>query len=313
MIRKVLFTLFIIAALFVPVGGMPVANAAAPETVALAISNGMVDIWAFVDADQNGIYSTGDNGLTDVSACLAHSDLVSCVGTDSGDTWWEDLEAGDYVGSIDATTLPAGYQLASIRCEPTGSRVEYAGCQYDLNNLEATFSLLDDTRINIFFALTASSTLEEPQPIGTGYVDIWAFIDVDQNGVYSSGDDGLTDVSACLNDGVLVSCVGTDLGDTWWEDLGSGDYVGSINAATLPAGYQLASIRCEDTITRVEYAGCQYDLNNLKTAFSLPSGTRINIFFALAAATTAEESKTVELELSRFVFLPFLRAGSAVD
>jgi len=75
----------------------------------------------FYDNDLNGVYSTGDYGLSEVTVCIqsvfadsANGKKLSCVGTDYGDTWWEDLKHGPYQVRVVPSTLPEGVSLNSI-------------------------------------------------------------------------------------------------------------------------------------------------------------------------------------------------------
>ena len=92
--RKGLFLLLGLVLMFLPLASVPAASAAAPA-YRLKPGTGMIDVWVFVDNDLNGIYSAGDVGLTDALACIERGvKYASCVGTDEGDTWWEDLPVG---------------------------------------------------------------------------------------------------------------------------------------------------------------------------------------------------------------------------
>jgi hypothetical protein len=127
------------------------------------------------------------------------------------------------------------------------------------------------------------TAVQAARPIGSGMIDAWVMIDADRNAIYSAGDYGLSDALVCVSSQgrKFFSCVGTDHGDTWWEDLLHGRYLVTLNPATVPPGAQLRSIRCEETHTRVEYRGCRYDLANWKVDVRLGKTTRLNIFFAL--------------------------------
>ena len=148
---KRLFLLLLMAVLLLPVlGARTVSASPAGQT----IGNGYIDTWVFVDNDRNGIYSSGDQGLSDVVVCLRNTttNWNSCVGTDQGDTWWEDLPAGRYAATVDKTTVPAGYKLNSIRCYHTVLNKKFK-CDTYKSTWRAYANLKNDTRINIFFAL----------------------------------------------------------------------------------------------------------------------------------------------------------------
>jgi len=148
---KWLFLLLIVAVLFMPFTSARTVMAAPAQQAA---GNGMIDTWVIVDNDRNGIYSTGDVGLSDVVVCLRNTrtNWNSCVGTDQGDTWWEDLPAGRYAATVDKTTVPAGYKLNSIRCYDTVTNKIFK-CDTYKSTWRAYANLSNDTRINIFFAL----------------------------------------------------------------------------------------------------------------------------------------------------------------
>jgi hypothetical protein len=239
---------------------------------------GMIDIWVFVDNDGNGVYSSGDLGLSEALACLTfESDDPNCVGTDEGDTRWEDLPAGQYWGAVDPDSLPAGYVLQSIRCEETDSRAEYSGCHYDLDAWMTRIEIGPATRLNIFFALAYIT------PPKNGYVDLWAIVDADQNEIFSAGDIGLTGARVCLTyNGGSPWCGGTDVGDTWWEDLPPGNYEAYLDPISMPSGMWLRSIHCAETSSsQGVFSGCTNDLANWKTTFTLGPATRINVYFGL--------------------------------
>lgn len=148
---KRLFLLFLVAILLMPVlGARSVMAAPAAQTT----GTGYIDTWVFVDNDRNGVYSSGDDGLSDVLVCLRHTTTKwsSCVGTDYGDTWWEDLPAGRYSATVDKTTVPAGYKLNSIRCYDTQTGNPFK-CDVYKSSWRAYARIQDNTRINIFFAL----------------------------------------------------------------------------------------------------------------------------------------------------------------
>ena len=168
--RLVIFFLLVIVC-FVPLGHAPVAQAQGQSLLLYLpvlmmpvtavdidpipqVGNGMLDVWVFVDADLNGVYSAGDTGLSDALVCIRQDEhLTGCVGTDEGDTWWEGLRSGLYSARIDPASLPAGHALSSIRCEETGSREEYRGCRHNLDEWTSLVRLGETTRLNIFFAL----------------------------------------------------------------------------------------------------------------------------------------------------------------
>lgn len=147
--KRILFVLLAVVLLATSAGAGKVT--AAPET--LAGGNGYIDTWVFIDNDRNGIYSAGDVGLTDVVVCLndTKSPWKSCVGTDQGDTWWEDLPAARYAATLQKETLPAGYKLSSIKCYTTAGKK--FSCDTYKSTMRAYARLKDTTRINIFFAL----------------------------------------------------------------------------------------------------------------------------------------------------------------
>lgn len=127
-----------------------------------------------------------------------------------------------------------------------------------------------------------SSAADAPARVGYGMIDVWVFVDADQNGVYSAGDHGLSGAQVCIKLGRrFSSCVGTDYGDTWWEDLRAGPYLTSIDPASLPPGASLRSIRCEETVSRAEYGGCRHSFEEWSTSVKLSNTTRLNIYFAL--------------------------------
>lgn len=150
--RKFLF-LVLLTALLLPLA-RPAPVSAAPPPDRIRPGDGMLDVWVFIDNDRNGVYSSGDYGLTDALVCV---DLGkrwnSCVGTDYGDTWWEDLPVGRYLVRVIPATVPAGYRLNAIRCEETISRAEYKGCRYMPNKWAAFINLQKGKRLNVFFAL----------------------------------------------------------------------------------------------------------------------------------------------------------------
>ena len=148
---KRLFLLLIVAVMLMPVVGARTVTAAPAEQT---IGTGYINTWVFVDYDRNGKYSAGDNGLTDVVVCLRNTktNVSRCVGTDQGDTWWEDLAPARYAATVDKTTVPAGYKLNSIRCYETVTKKIFK-CDTYKSTWRAYANLSNDTRINIFFAL----------------------------------------------------------------------------------------------------------------------------------------------------------------
>ena len=148
---KRLFLLLIVAVMLMPVVGARTVMAAPAEQT---IGTGYIDTWVFVDYDRNGKYSAGDNGLSDVNVCLRNTktNWSQCVGTDQGDTWWEDLTPARYAATVDKTTVPAGYKLNSIGCysTQTGKKVS---CDTYKSTWRAYANVTNTTRINIFFAL----------------------------------------------------------------------------------------------------------------------------------------------------------------
>lgn len=148
---KRLFLLLISAMLLMPVLGARAVTAAPAERV---VESAMIDAWVFVDNDRNGVYSTGDIGLTDAVVCVypLPPQWANCVGTDLGDTWWEDLDAARYSITVDKTTVPSIYKLNSIRCYDTQTHKKFK-CDTYKSTWRAYAKLKLDTRINVFFAL----------------------------------------------------------------------------------------------------------------------------------------------------------------
>lgn len=150
-------TLLLLSLLLLPFGSVQPVTAAAP---ALGVSpdlveDSLIDVWVFEDADQNGIYSAGDTGFSDVGVCVLNKDtrVNSCGGTDYGDVWWEIRETGRFVITLNPDTLPAGYKTRSILCKYTRVDQEYQDCSYNLANLRTKARLPYGTRINIFYGV----------------------------------------------------------------------------------------------------------------------------------------------------------------
>lgn len=157
MTRKVSTTLLLLSILLLPLTGIQPAVAAAPAAGASPdlVEDSLIDVWVFEDADQNGIYSAGDTGFTDVGVCVLNKDtnINSCGGTDYGDVWWEIREAGKFVITVKPDTLPAGYKLHSILCKYTRLDQEYQDCGYNLTNWKTKAKLPYSTRINVFYGV----------------------------------------------------------------------------------------------------------------------------------------------------------------
>jgi len=223
--------------------------------------------------------------LNEVRVCLTRvGEDLSCSTTDVGDTWWEFNPAGDYEATIDLNTIPTELQLNSIRCvEDRHTNEDWGGCQYDIDNRTARFQVAPGTSLDVFFALTFWDG-----QINHADVSMLAFIDYDQNGEYSSGDEVLSDVQACLGtSGQNPSCLGTEYGTAWWNALYPGDYTATIGLSSVPPGLQLQTIRCEELGNNSKYywfSGCDNDITNGSTRFELTPLTEIKIYFALLPA-----------------------------
>ena len=194
-------------------------------------SRGTIGDTIWFDMDGNGIQDQGELGLAGVHVTLTGDvdgdgtqDTIVATTDANGHYLFDQLVAGDYVITVDPSTLPGGMRQTG---DPDGTR----------DNTTALTLAGNETNLAQDFGYT-----------GTGSIGDTIWNDANGDGTQNSGETGLAGVTVTLtadlnNDGVLdtISTTTDAAGNYHFNNLPADDYTISIDPTTLPPGMRPAA------------------------------------------------------------------------
>jgi uncharacterized repeat protein (TIGR01451 family) len=196
-------------------------------------------VW--LDENGDGVQDAGEAGIANVTVQLFDdaNNLIATTVTDSnGNYIFTGLLPGDYVVTVDTTSLAAGlaanptYDYDGIATPHTTAMTLAAGQEFGEADFGYNWVSPDDS--------------QDPEPGATGAIGDRVWVDADGDGVQDPGEPGLAGVSVELysdpdGDGVydtLAATTATDAnGNYIFDDLAAGAYVVVVNDGNPPAGY----------------------------------------------------------------------------
>jgi hypothetical protein len=159
----------------------------------------------FNDLNGDGLYSSNEFGIGQVKVSLEDDQIAKS--NEKGVYSFSKAVAGEHTASLQVATLPEGYLPVNV---PKKSFTLYEGIRYELN-----------------FPLMAKRTI-------SGRV----YYDQNANKIMDRDEAGLSGVRVRLDDQTVSS---DEAGWYLFDSLKSGAYQVSVDAASLPAGFQMPS------------------------------------------------------------------------
>jgi|GEM_PF-1079966 len=202
-------------------------NSVVPTSVCIEITApanpGSIGDWVWHDADRDGAQDSSENGIANVTVQLLDGNTI--IGQTTTDTnggyLFDELDAGTYTVRVDPATVPAGYtQTADL----DGS--------LDHQSVEVLDQGEDNLRHDFGYAAP---------PVELASIGDYVWLDENRDGIQDASEPGIAGVSVRLYDEntVRLATVETDAnGNYLFDDLTPGDYSVSVDALTLPDGYE---------------------------------------------------------------------------